>query len=176
MKRTTIVISFLSFLILPIVLVLSFFYYQKYTVKQNIKHQLVSKISKNELLHLKFSVIDSQTKLFWEHSKEFEFNGEMYDVVKQENHGDSISYYCILDNEETALNQEINKLVFLFLNQNNQEKESKNKLKEFYKNLYLSQCNALLIKSDLINQKFDFLFCAFPLVHQFPNVPPPRFC
>lgn len=163
-------------MILPIVLILSFFYYQKHTIKQNIKHQLVSGLSESELVNLTFSLTDAQTKLNWEHSKEFEFNGEMYDVVKQENHGDSISYFCILDNEETALNQEINKLVSLFLNQNNQENESKNKLKEFYKNLYLSQCNALLIKSDLIKQKIDFLFCTFPLVHKSPNLRPPRFC
>lgn len=43
----------------------------------------------------------------WEHAKEFEFNGEMYDIVSFRIEGDYITYYCWWDNEETQLNQKL---------------------------------------------------------------------
>ena len=46
----------------------------------------------------------SEEELDWKHSKEFEYNGKMYDVISVQKGRDSISYTCWLDKEETELN------------------------------------------------------------------------
>jgi len=39
----------------------------------------------------------------WMEEDEFRFNDEMYDVVKEEIHGDSVYFYCIHDENESRL-------------------------------------------------------------------------
>ena len=51
---------------------------------------MIAGIDKKELVFFEFSHTENQQKLKWKHSKEFEFNGEMYDVVKKITSTDSI--------------------------------------------------------------------------------------
>ncbi|MCF8302114.1 MAG: hypothetical protein K9I94_02475 [Bacteroidales bacterium] len=120
----------------PIIATYTWLQYKKSITKKEVKQQLVAGVDKNELILLKFSKNDSQKLLNWKHSKEFEYDDRMYDIVKTELQGDTAYYWCWLDYKETRLNKELKKLVAHALGNNNQRKETKQQLTNFYKSLY----------------------------------------
>ena len=85
-------------------------HHQKHLVKKEVKRQMISGIDKKDLELLKFSKKETQTKLRWEHSKEFEYKGQMYDIVEKIVKEDSVYYWCWWDHEETKLNKELSSL------------------------------------------------------------------
>ena len=87
------------------------FHIEKAALKREIKWKMIAGIDQNELVLLKFSKEEAETKLRWEHSKEFEYDGQMYDIVSKEIKGDSIYYRCWWDYEEPALNRKLQQLV-----------------------------------------------------------------
>jgi len=84
---------------------------QKKEVKEDVAEQLRKGIDTNELVLLKFSVSDSKKQLHWEHDWEFEYKGQMYDLIETTVKGDSIWYKCLWDKEETRLNRQLEKLM-----------------------------------------------------------------
>ena len=71
------------------------------THKKSILNEIISgKFEKEELCVLKGSDIK---KAKWEHENEFEWQGEMYDVLKQENKKGDLIYTCKKDTKEDQL-------------------------------------------------------------------------
>ncbi len=48
-------------------------------------------------------ITEGHPDLVWTEPDEFRYHGEMYDILSQEQRGDTIWYYCHHDEEETAL-------------------------------------------------------------------------
>ncbi len=84
---------------------------QKWRVKKEVKAKLIQGLDKSELTHLTFSKSQLETDLRWEHSREFEYKGEMYDVIEQHEKSDSIEFVCWHDKAETELNQRLQTLI-----------------------------------------------------------------
>lgn len=97
---------------------------------------MIAGMDKKQLVLLKFTKAEKETQLRWKHSKEFEFKGQMYDVVESEISGDTLSYRCWWDNEETGLNKKLTNLVSDILGNNQQNKENNKRLVQFFKSLY----------------------------------------
>ena len=85
---------------------------------------MIAGLDPAELVLFKFTRLEAQTKLRWEHSKEFEYRGQMYDVVSSETKGDSIFYRCWWDHKETQLNKKLNILVAKALDQDQNNGEA----------------------------------------------------
>lgn len=100
---------------------------QKKIVKREVKHRMIDGIDSTELTELRFSKSQTITQLRWEHAKEFEYRGEMYDVVKKTETADSVVYVCWWDHAETCLNKKLNTLVTLAI-KNKPESKSRNEL------------------------------------------------
>lgn len=172
-SKLTSIVLFLM-LIAPVIGTYSWLQCKKATVKKEVKKQLIAGKDKEELILLKFTKKEAVTQLHWEHSREFEYNNLMYDIVKTETKGDSIFYWCWLDHEETQLNQQLKNLVAQILVNDQQNKENQKRLITFYKSLYHSKQSAW---HALINQTepntdvytINWLSISFP-----PPVPPPR--
>ena len=78
----------------------------QYGIKKEIKSKILGNLDEKELVLIKFlSHPDQQQyKLFhWKEENEFEYNGNMFDVVKQYSVNDTIYYYCINDLKENEL-------------------------------------------------------------------------
>ena len=75
----------------------------QWDVRRDIKQRIKAGIPKEELIVLQFSKHQSPANIVWMHAREFRHEGNMYDVVNQEDIGDSIRYYCILDERDTWL-------------------------------------------------------------------------
>jgi len=112
--------------------------YQKSLVKREVKWKMIEGIDKNELVLLKFTDVESKTLLRWKHSKEFEYNLQMYDIVETKVVGDSLYYWCWWDYKETELNKQLAELVKNTLNNSPQKKEKQEHLFSFFKSLFSS--------------------------------------
>jgi len=142
-KRLLTILIFLS-LAIPFAGTYAWLHFEKRTVKKAIKRKLIAGIDKDELVLLRFSKQDAETKLHWEHSKEFEYNGEMYDVVTSETCGDSVYYRCWWDHEETRLNKKLARLVEDAFSNHPGRTEKQEQLIDFIKKWYCPAHIALI--------------------------------
>ena len=123
-------------LIAPAVVTYTWIQQRKRAVKKEVKWKMIAGIDKSELVLLKFSKKETETKLQWKHSKEFEYNNQMYDIVDKITTKDSIKYWCWWDFEETKLNQQLSKLLANVYQTDIPTKEKQSQVIEFYKSLY----------------------------------------
>lgn len=109
--------------------------YQKLVVKSEVKQALMVGMEKERLVRLAFTPIQAETLLRWEHSREFEYRGQMYDVVDAQIRSDSSVYWCWWDQEETLLNQHLLTLVERILERDPQRQNAKDQLNQFFDGL-----------------------------------------
>lgn len=100
------------------------------------KWEIIEGIDRSELVLIRLSRVDAKKKIDWEHSKEFEFEGEMYDVVEFEETADSVKYWCWWDHEETLLNKNLAEVVDSLLGNHPDKNEKEEKLITFYQSLF----------------------------------------
>jgi len=110
--------------------------YEKKQVKREVKWKMIDGIDREELVLIKLSDKERQSELRWEHSREFEYRGEMYDIVETVEKGDSTYYYVWWDNEETELNKKLDDLVAHVFGKSPKDREGQDKLAQFYKKLF----------------------------------------
>jgi hypothetical protein len=108
--RSFIGISLLVFLTLPFVGTYIWLQQERAEVKRTVSEKIEEGLEPKELVTLKFSE-EELSELLWEHEREFEYNGQMYDVVEKRIQGDTIVYICWWDHEETRLKEEMKKLL-----------------------------------------------------------------
>jgi hypothetical protein len=76
---------------------------QQRHVRKEIKEQIRQGVPEGELTVIKVTP-ENESELEWEHSKEFEYKGMMYDVVRKIILDETtILYYCVSDTQETEL-------------------------------------------------------------------------
>lgn len=122
----------------PLATIFTFFQIEKSVIRRDIKGKMIASINEEELVLLKFTKEEAKTNLRWEHSKEFEYKGQMYDIVSQAIKGDSIFYRCWWDFEETELNKKLKKMVAIAFNQDEENRDTQEK---FYSYLLSFFCN-----------------------------------
>jgi hypothetical protein len=161
-------------LVIPIAATYTLLQVQKNQVRKEVKRQIIDGIDTKELVLLIFTEEEANTRLHWEHSKEFEYNGLMYDMVKMEIIGDTAYYWCWCDHEETKLNKQFDDLVAYALGNDPQQKDNKNRLVKFYKSLYFQQLpkwETIISQSDQVTYPYSL---NFQTVFYPPPVPPPE--
>lgn len=87
---------------------------RQYQVKKEIKHRIKAGIPQQELDVIKVPLEWEKEKnkdFKWIEGHEFRYKGEMYDVVKSEQHEGETWYYCIKDEKEKALFVELDEMV-----------------------------------------------------------------
>ncbi len=71
--------------------------------------------SEEELIELlvfnKEDILDNRIDFKWIHSREFKYNGDMYDIVKKEESDQQLILYCINDTKEKKLEEEFEKRI-----------------------------------------------------------------
>lgn len=98
------------FLVDPIGSVFAWIHFEKVIVKNEVRRHIVSGIDEKGLVLLEFSKMETESLLRWEHSREFEYNGQMYDIVESWVQGDTVYYRCLWDRAETKLNCRLREL------------------------------------------------------------------
>ena len=174
MSRKFAGISLLICIVAPVLALYVWTQQQKHEVRREVKWRMAANLDKDEMVLLKFTDEDGDSQLRWKHSKEFEFEGSMFDIVQKEQHGDTTYYWCWWDKEETQLNQRLDELAALAFGKDPKQKENKEKVNSFYKHWFHS-----------LSPWTDTTFCrTIPLystrsencisLHAPPPVPPPQ--
>ena len=132
-------ILLLAALMLPVLVAMSWLKIHKKMVKREVKWLILNHLQKEDLIKLQFTTSEKDA-LKWEHNREFECNGNMYDIVKSEISKDSFTYYCYLDHAETVLNNSIDKAIQHMVGKDAKQHQTKDELTNFLKSLY---CNDL---------------------------------
>lgn len=80
----------------------AFLQLQKYVVKRTMDIRMEKSSDKMDLIHFKF-VSNDLEELSWEHAREFERAGQMFDVIEECQIGDTTHMWCWADHQETIL-------------------------------------------------------------------------
>jgi len=178
LKKRLFAIAFLLVLFAPVA-TMYLFHIEKAALKREIKWKMIAGIDQNELVLLKFSKEEAETKLRWEHSKEFEYDGQMYDIVSKEIKGDSIYYRCWWDYEETALNRKLQQLVAQTFDKDKDKQRTQEYLNAYFQSFFCSelfewQAKALEGLSKISeNSVYSDNFTSMRIS---PPSPPPKYC
>lgn len=148
---------------------------QKKQIRKEVKWKMIAGIDKKELVLLKFTENEKQSRLRWKHSKEFEFEGQMYDITDSKVAGDTTYYWCWWDYEETKLNKKLNDVVQLALGNNPDRQENHKRIQKFFKSLYFSEldnrkASIYNVAVHLYSERPDF----YKSMTSSPLIPPPK--
>lgn len=160
-------------MVIPVASTFVWLQVQKANVRKQVKWQMIHDMDQSRLTSFTFETSQLEN-LDWKHSKEFEYRGNMYDVVTRKSQGDSTILTCWPDGQETALNHELDKLFQFVIGTDKQSKESKTKTIQFYKSLFCED-----LPSNLNPQLDSKRLCNKPQVriqNPYPSLvsPPPR--
>ena len=147
LRRNISAFTLLLVLIGPGVFTYSYLKYQRKQIKRTLKWRMIASTDRKGLVHFSFTAGEAEKELIWEHSKEFEYRGKMYDVVDCEITGDTIHYTCWLDHEETALNKKLSGIVSLAWGQNDNKKEKEGRLISYFKSLYFEEVEGIAFRT-----------------------------
>jgi hypothetical protein len=174
LKNKFVSILFLLCFIAPVVTAVLVFHAERKSIRREVKWKMIAGLDDSELVLLRFHKDATKTDLRWKHSREFEYQGQMYDIVKTQESGDSIFYYCWWDYEETQLNRKLSSLVTMAWGSNPGHNHTRLRLLSFYVSLYfntsLSQFT-FLASVPLLRHEEKLIFPT-PSIH--PINPPPE--
>jgi hypothetical protein len=121
---------------MPAIGVIGWLQHEKMQVRWEVRQKIHAGMDKEDLVLLKFAIEDIGTKLLWEHASEFEYNGQMYDIVETITKPDSIFYRCWADHAETTINQSIASLINKGCKPDPQQREQQKRLLDYLRSLY----------------------------------------
>lgn len=117
-------------------------HYQREVWREEVKHQLLAGIDRQELVLLSFSTEEARQQIRWEEDREFEYQGRWYDVVEAQAQGDSLHYWCWLDQEETDLSHKIQQALRSNAHPNPEQATQEEAFLQFLKQLWLASSQA----------------------------------
>lgn len=175
MKGRLFSILMLFCLVVPIVTTIFVIHYQIGQVRKEVKQKIIAGIDKKELVFFKFSESE-KSNLEWEHSKEFEYKGEFYDVVGTETNGDTTYYWCWWDYDETELNQQYFEMVTLALGNHPEKNEHQSRLFDYLESLYFADNSSAHAFASFHNEsKWScFVVNFYESMQDTPPFPPPE--
>lgn len=86
---------------------------QQTAVRYEVKQQIKAGVPESDLVTLRIAKVWEETpnaRFEREHSKEFRFDGEMYDIIRSRDEGDTTVYICIHDVKESGLFADLERL------------------------------------------------------------------
>jgi len=141
--------------------------------KNSIRNSIAESFDKEDMILFEFTHQEIK-KLDWEHEREFKYQGNMYDVVEQEQHGNKHLLWCYKDDKEKKLKEKITHFLAFGFDDDVQKNDSQKKLSNFYNGLYYQLNKQELIyfpfeTQTLFLDSFNLLKTYFP-----PSYPPPK--
>lgn len=144
-------------------------------VKQRVEKHLQN-TDNEQLVTLTFTYQQARTLLRWEHAKEFEYQGEMYDIVSLQWHGNSVTFRCWHDTKETRLNKQLRHVLAQQNPLNQHQKDAQKRLFDSLKHLLFIPVCLNFVPENLLTAN---ILCYTPYYTNNsirPPAPPPKHC
>jgi len=149
---------------------------QQAQVRHEIKAQLKAGVAEAQLVLLKIPQrLETMPNADFQriHAREFRYQGEMYDIARQETHGDTTWYYCISDHEETSLFARLDALVAQTMNNDPFQKNQTTRLLQWLNAFFLPLENEITA-----DKATSMRLCTTEVLqadqwHSAPPAPPP---
>ncbi len=77
---------------MPLAATFAWLHVRKALVRAVVQEEIQAGMDEEALVLLKFTDTEAQLLLHWEHDREFEYLGQMYDIVETEQIGDTVYY------------------------------------------------------------------------------------
>lgn len=175
MLKKLLVISILLGLFAPFALTFWSIQHRKKEVKRALKWNMIAGLDKSDLVQLSFSFEELETELTWKHSREFQYKGQMYDIVYIKASEDSVHYDCWWDHQETKLNQQLQNLLTLAFGKDPVKRIKQDHLSQFLKQLYCYSSSDIEKSECHVSEVCDHFNCDVPSPYLKKDSPPPRF-
>ena len=144
-------------------------------IKKQVKHHLIQNTPKDKLVAFEF---DMKSKKFlslkWKHSREFEYNSKMFDIVEADTLGNTVKYICFPDKQETALNQQLKDLLNARYANDEPTKNNARLITSFIRSLFpIDYSSMLCFNRKFSKHKFIFQNGYYQSILLEVNSPPP---
>ncbi len=167
-------IALIFSILAPFWISFSLIQYEKFLVKKEIKELIISGLPLEKLTLLKFTKAEIEEELEWEDSKEFEYDGTMYDIVECDIKKDSVFYWCWKDDDETDLNCTLNKLVGNEIEGSDKTEANLKIISNFFANLYFSQNSLINFPFNKEKRFYSNFLLNYLSFKTRPSIPPPK--
>lgn len=153
--------------------------FQQWQVRKEMKKRIEKGVPEDQLTLLKFhryqtGAASTETFTWTKHGREFRHYGEMYDIVRQEELGDTMYFYCIHDFKESKIYARIDKLTGLEVQTNPYQRQRSQVFSRFLTFVYLAEYgefNSTINSVDLHYRVYSFSISTWIKA---PESPPPQ--
>lgn len=174
-KKFWCLLLFFSISFDPLVGTLTWLHHKKAIVRKEVRRHIETGVDKGSLVTLKFSHKEVQTKLRWHGPREFEHHDQMYDVIETVTIGDTVYYLCWRDDEETAINRELEELAAKAVGKNAKTLDSLTAMILWFKSLNGTLSSPWKVPTpEWLGKPFCILSYFYASILTSPPTPPPR--
>ncbi len=152
-----------------------FFKIQQHQIRHEIKHQMKAGVPETELVLLKIPLSTQENRNEFQriHSKEFRYQGKMFDVVRQENQDGTTWFYCICDEKETLLFSHLDEQVKNKMKNLPGNEKQRERLLQWHNTLYFAENKTLILVDPYCIDRSTPYYFHFKNWEQPPDTPPP---
>lgn len=114
------------------------FRYRQYKIRKEMRRMIRQGLPDEKLipLHIPFAWLQGENPEFEViHSKEFRYQGRMYDIVRAETEAEGMLYFCVEDYEENAAYAQLNTAVQKRMSGDPIHQKGQERLQHFFKTL-----------------------------------------
>lgn len=147
-----------------------------YSIRESVKEQIEGEYEEEKTLikvPLKWSE-NPPPEFKWHEDHEFEYRGQMYDIIRKEQRGNQMWYYCHWDKAETELLKNLSEYVSNYLQQHPKDNQKTTSLTTYLDKIFLVASRGHFLEA----QRNAKLFAPYNLISDsiFWDVdePPPR--
>lgn len=147
---------------------------QKIEIQNEVEELINSGIDAKDLTLLSFTQKEL-SQLNWKDAKEFEYKGEMYDIVEREQKGNTTLFWCWKDEKETNHNAKLHEILRRLFGDSLHQKNQKHAGK-FFNLIYCfdqKETHVLESKVGFLGFHYEFYYSS---VVPSPTSPPPKRC
>ena len=146
----------------------------QYQVKKEVKIAMKQRISISELTAIQINKRDLSQLVWKEKNKEFYYKGELYDIVKTEEQTESVTYYCINDEQEEKLfaNLDDHIKTYVVLNKTNEKNSQKKNNNPLVKLYFVPPVRLLTSIESKLLQHLNLSFSLISLFKEIDSPPP----
>ncbi len=172
-NQITVFVLFFS-LFAPLIVTIIWLQHEKTKTRQEVKWKLISGIDKENLVLLKFTLTEYLQNSNLSNSKEFEYHGQMYDLVEKEIKGNNMWLWCWEDRKETSFDKKLNDLVVGAFSNNPQNKDTQERLNVFFKSFFFTSITKDIFTQNQVLKIYADISIKIKTPANPPSSPPPQ--